>query len=96
MKETLEYLKSWLAWAEDPQAEDGKPYRKSWGLCGQTTPQVDKDLWNLFREDGLSMTYPFTSYFKYKELARNDAQHRHKPRLDWVRKTIKRLEKKYV
>lgn len=96
MEETLEYLKSWLAWAEDPQAEDCKPYRKSWGLCGQSTDRVDGCLWELFREDGLSTAYPFTSAREYEGLAENDAQHLHEPRLEWVRKTIERLEKEYV
>lgn len=98
MTQTMrEFLTSWLAWAEDPDAQDsddGGPFTKRTGLCFNLCEFVCVDyallseLSSMFAADGLDTAYPFDTEKSYDLAYDNRTQHLNPARLAWVRSKL--------
>lgn len=92
------FLEDWLKWASSYAVDTNHSgYNASMGLCEaassysegklEDTDELSLELHRLFREEGLSIGYPF-GYRDYHIRERASTQHECPTRLAWVRKHL--------
>lgn len=82
-------LSDWLLWATAPILWSEPPrFSTEYGLCENFPDSVNKQLRQLFIDDGLSPYYPFGEQ-NFWEREINRTQHEDPARLAWVRKILK-------
>jgi len=105
MSEQLrEFLSDWIKWV-DAGGDDGKPFWYRHGLCasfdywlsnkGAAWYDIESERFQLvevFKNDGLSAIYPFSSVEQFYEESDKDAMHLNKSRLAWVRSKVAQYE----